>query len=43
MGFFEVREINIDLIKENNFLFICYFEICEMSSSFLCMNQIYFT
>ena len=39
--FFEVRKINADIIKNNNFLFICYFEICKMLHLFLCMHQIY--
>ena len=24
------REINANFVKENNFIFICYFEMCKM-------------
>ena len=40
--FFDVREINVDFVKENNFLFICYFEMCKMLFLILHMDQIYF-
>ena len=28
--FFKVKEINVYFVKENNFIFICYFEMCKM-------------
>ena len=33
--FFNVREMNADFIKENNFIFICYFEMCKMLFLFI--------
>ena len=39
--FFEIREINVDFVKGDNFFLYCILKCVKMLFLFLCIDQIY--